>query len=163
MEDVSYLMMRWACSPQTYWHLRIHDVNSCDPSLWPPHQSARELCMNCSHTLRYPSLIFTLKMLCYNLSRSSRFCILFAWIPCLAPEIRPNIPSLQPSVSRWSSLHVGKWTHVGSVTELQASLFQVVIHGLGLGSFCVMPTLSSKWFILHQVGCWAEGSAEALS
>ena len=50
----------WACSPQTYWPLRIDHP-----------QSIRESWLSWAHTLRHPSLSWPLKRLCWNSLRSS--------------------------------------------------------------------------------------------
>ena len=61
----------WAPSPQTYWHLRIANVNPCDTALLPHHQPIRKLCRSWSQTLGHPSLTWPLKMPCWNPSGSS--------------------------------------------------------------------------------------------
>ena len=62
MEEVNY-MMAMSTSPQTYWSLRIDNVNPCDTTLLPHHQPIRELYTRWSYTLRLPSLTWPLKML----------------------------------------------------------------------------------------------------
>ena len=52
----------WALSPQTYWSLRIDNVDPCDPTLLPHHQPQ----FFDSHTLWLPSLTLPLKMLPWN-------------------------------------------------------------------------------------------------
>ena len=44
----------WARSPQTYWSLRISNVNPCDTGQFPHHQPIRDLCTNWSYTLQLP-------------------------------------------------------------------------------------------------------------
>ena len=43
IEEINHLMT-WAHGSQTYWSLRIDNVNSCDTTLLPHHQPIRELC-----------------------------------------------------------------------------------------------------------------------
>ena len=59
----NYLMI-WACtSLQTYWCLRIDNVDPGDIALVPYHQSIKELCTSWSHTLRCPFLNLPFKIL----------------------------------------------------------------------------------------------------
>ena len=57
MEDINYLMI---ISTQTYWSLRINNVNPCDTAMLPHHQSIRELCTGRSYSRWFPSLTFPL-------------------------------------------------------------------------------------------------------
>ena len=55
-----------------YWSLRIDNFNPSDTTLLLHHQPFRELCTR-SHTLRLPSLTWSLKMSCWNPLGSSGF------------------------------------------------------------------------------------------
>ena len=83
LDDQETAWWSWARSPQTYWCLKIDNVNPT--ALLPHHQPIRELCMSWSQALGGPSLSWLLKVLCGTPLRSLGFRgqspRLLAW-PC---------------------------------------------------------------------------------
>ena len=100
----------WACSPQTYWHLRIDTANPCDTTLLTHHQPIRIVHKLTTYPGMHPTpKTLPLQILCWNPS-------------CLAPFnkhctfLHHNPVSVDWLYCAWANEH-----NFGSVTFISCS------------------------------------------